>query len=66
MSSSPLDDDDDDDDDGVGDDDEFGAADEESKMEEVSDWVFFAVKCGTFRAPSVRTDVERHFWNPRW
>ena len=25
---------------------------------------FFAVKCGIFRAPSVRTDVERQFSEP--
>ena len=63
MSSSPLDDDDD----GLGDDDdllEFGAADEESKMEEVSDRGLSPWECGIFRAPSVRTDVERHFSGP--
>ena len=61
ISSSPLDDDDE----GLGDDDllDFRAADEESKIEEVSDWVF---RCEMlhFSRSSRSPGVQRQFSEP--
>ena len=57
-----------DDDEGEGDDDdllEFQAADEESKMEEVSDRIF-PRDLRHFSRSSRSSGVERHFSGPRW